>query len=232
MPRIEIVLISPLYEGNIGFAARVMKNFGFEHLVLVDPGPLGDEAMTRAAHAQDVLRNAVHCSLEEVFARSAMTIATTGEVSKSVCNAMRMPYYTPAEIRGMIGDIDGTVSVLFGRENWGLSNAEIRRSDVICTIPASTTYPILNLSHAVGILCYELAQLPRGTYPLASRDEMEYLYRHIDHFLDRIEHPPYKRENTLLMMRRIFGRARLTVREASTLHGLMRRSEWHIDDKK
>jgi tRNA/rRNA methyltransferase len=232
MPRIEIVLISPLYEGNIGFTARVMKNFGFEHLVLVDACPLGDEAMTRAAHAQDVLNNAVHCSLEEVFARSAMTIASTGEVSKSVCNAMRMPYYTPAEIRGMIGDIDGTVSLLFGRENWGLSNAEIRRSDVICTIPASPVYPILNLSHAVGILCYELAQLPRGTYPLASRDEMDYLYRHIDHFLDRIEHPPYKRENTLLMMRRIFGRARLTVREASTLHGLMRRSEWHIDDKK
>ena len=79
------------------------------------------------------------------------------------CDAYALLY--PAEIRGMIGDIDGTVSVLFGRENWGLSNAEIRRSDVICTIPASTAYPILNLSHAVGILCYELAQLPRGTYP-------------------------------------------------------------------
>lgn len=232
MPRIEIVLISPLYEGNVGFTARVMKNFGFEHLVLVDACSLGDEALTRAAHAQDVLRNAVHCSLEEVYARSSLTVTTTGEVSKSVCNAMRMPYYTPAEIRGMIGDLDGTVSILFGRENWGLSNAEIRRSDIICTIPTSNTYPILNLSHAVGILCYELARLPRGTYPLASRDEMEYLYRHIDQFLDRIEHPPYKRENTLLMMRRIFGRARLTVREASTLHGLMRRSEWHIDDKK
>jgi tRNA/rRNA methyltransferase len=232
MPRIEIVLISPIYEGNVGFTARVMKNFGFEHLVLVDACPLGDEALARAAHAQDVLRNAVHCSLVDVIARSSMTVATTGEVAKSVCHTMRMPYYTPGEIRGMIGDVDGTVSVLFGRENWGLSNAEIRRSDVICTIPTSSAYPILNLSHAVGILCHELAQLPRGTYPLASRDEMEYLYRHIDQFLDRIEHPPYKRENTLLMMRRIFGRARLTVREASTLHGLMRRSEWHIDDKK
>jgi tRNA/rRNA methyltransferase len=77
--------------------------------------------------------------------------------------------------------------------------------------------------------CYELAHLPRGEYHLASREEMEYLYRHIDAFLDAIEHPDFKRENTLLMMRRILGRAQLTAREASTIHGLLRRAEYHID---
>jgi tRNA C32,U32 (ribose-2'-O)-methylase TrmJ len=58
---------------------------------------------------------------------------------------------------------------------------------------------------------------------------MGYLYRHLDRFLDAIEHPQFKRENTMVMMRRIFGRANLTTREASTLHGLLRRTEGRID---
>ncbi len=158
-------------------------------------------------------------------------VATTGEVSKSVCTPMRMPYYTPAEVREIIADIDGSVAILFGRENWGLSNTELERANLICTIPTSEVYPILNLSHAVGILCYELAGLPRGTYLLAGPVEMESLYRHIDAFLDRIEHPDFKRENTLTLIRRVLGRTKLTTREVSTLHGLMRRAEWHLENK-
>jgi len=229
MPEIDIVLVAPLYEGNVGFAARVMKNFGFTRLVLIDPCPLGDEANARASHAQDVLKGAECCTIEDVFARSNIVIATTGEVSKSVCTPMRMPFYSPKELRERIGDVDGRISILFGRENWGLSNDEVKRSDIICTIPTDANYPILNLSHAVGIVCYELANLPRSRYALASPYEMGYLYRHIDRFLDAVEHPKFKRDNTMIMIRRILGRVNLTTREASTLHGLLRRTEWHID---
>jgi tRNA/rRNA methyltransferase len=229
MPDVRIVLVAPIYEGNVGFTARVMKNFGFSHLTLIDPCDIGEEASLRAAHAQDILRGAETCTLDEVFSQSCLTIATTGEVSKSICRSMRMPYFTPGEIREHIRDINGTVSILFGRENWGLNNDEVKRCDMICTIPTSPEYPILNLSHAVGVVCYDLAHMPRGEYLLASRTEMEYLYRHIDRFLDEIDHPPFKRENTMLMMRRIFGRTQLTAREASTIHGLLRRAEFHID---
>jgi len=228
MPEIEIVLVEPLYDGNVGFCARVMKNFGFNRLTLVSPCKLGDDAIARSAHARDVLDGARHCTLEEVFSESNITVATTGEVSKSVCHAMRMPYYEPAELREIVSDLDGRVSILFGRENWGLSNEEIKRCDIICTIPTAEEYPILNLSHAVGIVCYELANLTRGTYPLASRVEIESLYRHIDTFLDKIEHKEFKRENTMILLRRILGRTALTTREVSTLHGLLRRTEWHI----
>jgi tRNA/rRNA methyltransferase len=229
MPDIRIVLVAPIYEGNVGFTARVMKNFGFSRLTLIDPCDIGEEASLRAAHAQDVLKGAETCTLEDVFSQSCLTIATTGEVSKSICRSMRMPYFTPGEIREHIRDINGTVSILFGRENWGLNNEEVKRCDMICTIPTSPEYPILNLSHAVGVVCYDLAHMPRGEYLLASRTEMDYLYRHIDRFLDEIDHPPFKRENTMLMMRRIFGRTQLTAREASTVHGLLRRAEFHID---
>ncbi len=56
MPEIDIVLVAPIYEGNVGFCARVMKNFGFSRLVLIDPCPLGNEAKARASHAQDIPR--------------------------------------------------------------------------------------------------------------------------------------------------------------------------------
>jgi tRNA/rRNA methyltransferase len=228
MPEISVVLVEPLHEGNVGFAARAMKNFGFSDLVLVGPCPIGELARACAMHASDVLEHARTMSLEEVFSGYPLIVATTGGLSKSVCRSMRMPYYTPGEIRDQIKGITGKAAILFGRENRGLSNEEVRRCDLICTIPASPAYPILNISHAVGIVCYELAGIPRGTYRLAEREEMECLYGHLDHFLDRIGHPDFKRKNTLLMARRILGRTRLTSREVSTIHGILRRAEWHM----
>jgi TrmH family RNA methyltransferase len=229
MPEIDIVLVSPIYEGNVGFCARVMKNFGFSRLVLVDPCPLGDEAKARASHAQDVLAEAETCSIEDVFARSSIVVATTGTVSKSVCHSMRMPFYSPKELRNRVKDTGGRISILFGRENWGLNNEEVKRSDMICTIPTAEEYPILNLSHAVGVVCYELADMPLPAFRLASPEDTGYLYQHIDRYLDAIHHPRFKRENTMILIRRILGRCNLTSREVSTLHGLLRRSEWHID---
>ena len=228
MPEIDIVLVEPLHEGNVGFAARVMKNFGFSDLILVDHCPLGDLALACAMHASDVLENARILTMEEVCSEYQLIIAATGATSKSVCRSMRMPYYSPREIREQIRSINGRVAILFGRENRGLSNDEVRRCDLICTIPASPDYPILNISHAVGIVCYELANLPGGTYSLAEREEIERLYEHFDAFLDRIDHPDFKRRNTLLMARRILGRTRLTTREVTTIHGILRRAEWHM----
>ena len=232
MPSIEIVLVEPLYEGNVGFTARAMKNFGFHQLVLINPCTLGDEAKACASHAQDVLASAETLTLDEVYDRSVLTVATTGELNKSVCRSMRMPYYTPEELREIVKEVEGRISILFGRENWGLNNEEIQKCDIICTIPGSPEYPILNLSHAACVLCYALANLPRGIYPLASHQEIDPLYGHLNTFLTKIDHPDFKRENTMMLLRRILGRTQLTTREVSTLHGLLRRAEWHIDNKK
>lgn len=228
MPRIRIVLVEPLYDGNVGFAARVMKNFGFTELVLINPCALTIEAYARASHAKDVLEQAVTTTIEEIFETSNMVIATTGALSKSACHPMRMPFYSPKEIRDLIQDINGTISILFGRENWGLNNEEVRRSDVICTIPTSDIYPIVNLSHAVGIVCYELANMQKGEIAVATPEEMSHLYRHIDEYLDLVDHPSFKRESTMTLIRRILGRCNLTWREATTIHGLLRRSEWRF----
>jgi len=228
MPQVDIVLVEPLYEGNIGFAARVMKNFGFHNMVLVNPPKLTIEAEARASHAKDVLANAEYLTLDEVFERSEISVATTGGLAKSVSHPIRMPYYSPAELREMIKDVDGRISILFGRENWGLNNEEIAKCNIVCTIPTDEEYPIMNISHAIGVVCYELAHLPRGEYWLASHEDMEALYEHIGRFLEGIEHPIEKREATLLLAKRVFGRTRLTAREVSTMHGILRRAERKI----
>ncbi|MEN6516845.1 MAG: RNA methyltransferase [Methanospirillum sp.] len=229
MPEVQVVLVNPLYEGNVGSTARVMKNFGWTRLALVEPCRLGNEAKAMASHAQDVLGGARTVTLDDVVAESALVVATTGEVSLSVCSPVRMPYFSPAELRGLIADVEGTVSVLFGREDRGFTNEELARAGVICTIPTSPIYPILNLSHAVGIVCYELAGLEPGTYALASPFEMECLYDHMAEFLERVDQPEHKRPVTLLLARRVLSRAKLTIREASTIHGLLRRTERLLD---
>jgi len=229
MPDLEFVLVEPLYEGNIGFAARVIRNFGFDNLTLINPPELTVEARARASHAFDTLANARVCSsVEEVIETSNLVVATTGALSLSVTTAMRMPYYTPRELATMLEGTEGRISILFGRENWGLSNEEVEKADIICTIPTDPGYPIVNISHAVGIVAYECANIPRGEYPLASRIELDSLYDHFSRFLDNIDHPNYKRNNTLTMIRRIFSRTMLTTREVTTLHGLMRRAEYHL----
>ncbi|MDV0443411.1 RNA methyltransferase [Methanorbis rubei] len=228
MPQVDIVLVEPLYEGNIGFAARVMKNFGFHNMVLVNPPKMTMEATARASHAKDVLESAEVLTLEEVFHRSDLAVATTGGLAKSVSHPMRMPYYSPSELREMIKNVDGRISILFGRENWGLNNEEIARCDIVATIPTSAEYPVMNISHAIGVICYELAHLPRGEYLLANKVEMDALYAHFARFLEGISHPIEKRETTLLLAKRVLGRTNLTVREASTIHGVLRRTEWHL----
>ena len=228
MPEIQVVLVNPLYEGNVGSVARVMKNFGHTRLALVDACPLRNEARAMASHAQDVLEEARSVTLDQVVEESALVVATTGELAMSVCSPTRMPYFSPRELRGMVAEVEGTVSILFGRENWGLSNQELARAGIICTIPTSPIYPILNLSHAAGIVCYELAGLERGTYALASPFEMESLYAHFDRFLDQVDHPPHKRDITLLLARRLLSRAMPTIREASTIHGILRRTEQRL----
>jgi tRNA C32,U32 (ribose-2'-O)-methylase TrmJ len=94
MPHIQIVLVEPLYEGNVGFTARVMKNFGFTDLILINPCTIGNEGKARASHADDVLMQARIMTLDEVCASSHRIVATTGTLSHSACHPIRMPYYS------------------------------------------------------------------------------------------------------------------------------------------
>jgi tRNA/rRNA methyltransferase len=200
-----------------------MKNFGFNDLWLVRPCPLGDFAKAMASHARDVLEEVITVStLEEALQGCDLVVGTTGKPGESMRQHIRVPFFTPSELRTMLEDKSGRVAILFGREDHGLSAEELSRCDVVINIPASDEYPILNISHAVAIVLYEIAGIEGGDFPLPSGEMLELLYRHFESLLAEVNHPEHKRDKTLLMFRRIIGRAMLTNREYFSLMGVLR----------
>lgn len=227
--KLRIILVEPASEGNVGSVCRAMKNFGQTDLYLVRPCKTGDFARAMASHAQDLLDRAVIVdSLAEALNGVNIVVGTTGKPGSSFREHNRMPYFGPSELRAMLEDKEGLVAIVFGREDHGLNNEEIARSDIILTIPASDEYPVLNLSHAVAVVLYELSELEGGTFLLASGELTEVLYHHFEHLLESVNYSDHKRGKTLLMIRRILGRAMLTNREYYTLMGVMREIELAI----
>lgn len=227
--KIRIVLVEPKYEGNIGSVARAMKNFGFKELILVKPPPLGDFCRAMASHAADVLDNCKTVdSFEDAVNNSNIIIGTTGITGKTEDEHIRMPFFTPKELSEKLHGKRGSISLVFGREDIGLSNEEIKKCDMIVSVPTCIEYPVMNLSHAVAIILYELSDAPSGKIELAKHVDLERLYEHCQSILNQIDYPKHKRNKTFLMLRRIFGRAMLTGREVQTFRGILRKIEFHV----
>ena len=229
---VRVILVEPKNEENIGAVARVTKNFGFSDLYLVNPPNIGKKAFSVASHASDVLSACkIVNSMEEAIADSAIVAGTTSKPGISVNKHLRMPFFSPQELKKKVEDKRGIVSLLFGREDVGLLNEELMLCEIVVCIPTSPGYPVMNLSHAVAVVLYELRDVGAvsgavsGVLPLACLEDKERLFAHIRTFMDEIEYRDYKKEKTALMLRRILGRAELTAREVRTLRGILRKAE-------
>ncbi|TLZ46194.1 MAG: RNA methyltransferase [Methanobacteriota archaeon] len=209
VPSIRIVLVEPKNEGNVGAVARSMKNFGAEELVLVKPCPLGAEARQRAMKGSEILAAARTVGdFESAFEEADFLVGTSGVDTPSEKRFARIAM-TPRECASRISKLDGRVALVFGREDFGLLDEELRRCDMLVTIPASSDYPILNLSHAATILLYELfaaKALQRGMRN-ASGLEKEKLHEAFKALLVKTNYPAHKRARTQVMFRRLLGRA-------------------------
>ncbi|MDG6243495.1 MAG: RNA methyltransferase [Methanolobus sp.] len=225
---IRIVLVEPLYQGNVGSVARAMKNFDFSDLVLVNPCKLEGEARAMSSHARDILENAkIVSTLEEAIDDRSILIGTTGIAGSRYDFHLRVPGYSPAEVKERLTGRDGKVAILFGREDNGFTKEELKKCDMIMTIPTSEIYPVMNLSHAVAVILYEFSDLTGGDAPLADALDMRVFYEHLEELLDDIDYPEHKKEKTKLMLKRIFGRSCLLSREVHTLHGILNRAQRH-----
>lgn len=228
---VRTILVEPRSEENIGAVARVIKNFGFSDLYLLNPPEIGKKAFSVASHAYDVLSGCtIVNSLEEAIDNSALVAGTTSKPGISANKHLRMPFFSPRELKKKIEDKCGILSLLVGREDRGLSNEELMRCDVVVCIPTSPEYPVMNLSHAVAVVLYELSEVETasGGLPLARVEDKERLFAHVRTFLDEIGYREHKKEKTMLMLRRILGRAELTAGEVQTLRGILRKAEWKI----
>ncbi len=226
----RVVLVEPLYSGNVGSVARVMKNFGFSELVLLNPCELDMSARLMSVHAYDIIENArIEFSFKDALSGSNISVGMTGLHGKTDNKHFRMPAYNPRQLKDKLAGKGGVVSLLFGREDAGLSNDELVMCDIIVNISTSPEYPSMNLSHAVAVVLYELSDIEGGNRYLADHFDIQLLYEHIDEVLDDIEYKEHKEDKTKLMLQRILGRAELTGREVQTLRGILRRIQWKLN---
>ena len=223
-----IILVEPKYAGNAGSVARVMKNFGFKNLVMVNPSFSidDDECRKYAVHAQDVIENAIIISsFEEANEMVDYMVGTTSIESRNDRHHLRKALMAE-EFAHKIHKMDGKVGICFGREDYGLLNEEIEKCDLLVKIPTSDIYPSMNLSHAVAIVLYEIYSQKYEAKEVipASRMEKEKMYEFFDQLLDAIKYPEYKKEKTRILFRRVMGRSMLSKWEYHTLMGVFKKA--------
>ena len=150
-----IVLVNPEHDGNIGAVARSMLNFGITDLRVVGrSGEWSEEARNRAKNAQVVLDSAkLVNSFTDATSDCSVIIGTSGKREDGDKTAMRH-FLLPEELPERLSGTEGRVAMVFGPEGKGLLNEELRMCDLLVTIPTWEGYPILNLSHAVSIICF------------------------------------------------------------------------------
>ena len=149
-----IILVRPQLSENIGMTARAMDNFGFAKLSIINPrdGWPSKKAESSAKHADKIIRKAkIYNSLDDAISNYDLVIATSNRqrfLTKKTYNNFNL-------LMKKIRDFKN-IAILFGPENSGLSNQDIRLANLIFTIPTDNLNKSLNLSHAVSIMSYEL----------------------------------------------------------------------------
>jgi tRNA (cytidine32/uridine32-2'-O)-methyltransferase len=239
---IKIVLVNTSHPGNIGAAARAMKNMSLDQLTLVAPEefPSG-VAVGRAASAVDILEKAtVVSSLQEAIADCSLVVGTSAR-SRSI----PWPMLNPRECGDKIvaEAQQHKVALVFGREDSGLNNDELQLCHFHVQIPANENYSSLNLAAAVMVLSYEIysAHLDRSANPadeqswdqeLSTAAQMEHFYQHLEDVLVALDF--HDRDNPRQLMqrlRRLYGRIRIDAMEMNILRGILTHIQQRIRPK-
>ncbi len=226
---LRIVLLETSHAGNIGAAARAMHNMGLDDLWLVAPKSFpDDEATARASGAHELLAAAtVVADLDQALMGCGLVVAVSAR-QRSLAWPCQTPREAAAEIVARTANT--TVALLFGREKYGLTNAELERCHLLISIPANPDYSSLNLAMAVQVLAYEI-RLARGQTslppasadpPPAAAEDMQRFYRHLEEvllangFLD-----PDNPRHLMRRLRRLFNRAVPDANEINILRGIL-----------
>lgn len=235
---VKIILVEPAGPLNVGSVARVMKNFGLNQLVLVNPqcDRFGDEAKLMAVRARDILETAVVVdTLPQALQGCRHAIATTG-----TDHDLNVPLESPrTALPWLLQTVGQPAALIFGREDRGLTNQELNYAQRFVRIPSSNEYTSLNLASAVGVCCYELAQSvntdPQHTFPeteLAPLDVVESYYQQLESLLLDIGFLyPHTASSRMEKFRQLYNRAQLRTQELSMLRGILRQLRWSLRNK-
>ena len=228
--RIAFVLVEPTEPGNIGAAARAVKNMGFRRLELVNPsGHLSLQARAMACGAKDVLERApVHDSFEEAISGASLVVGTTRR------RGWRRGLFLPLEdgadriVRAASGN---KVAILFGNEHNGLTNRELASCAFLLTIPTDPAAPSLNLAQSVLLTAYALSRLPPpGPIPeFVTQAEIRILLKKLRATIKALDYAARGdrdlEADILRNIRQVIGRAGLTTWEYNMILGLCSQAE-------
>lgn len=233
LDNIRIVLVGTTHPGNIGAAARAMKTMALRCLRLVEPVVFPSaEASARASGADDLLAAAeVYRDLDAAVGDCAVVMGASARP-----RALPWPGLEPREAAAALVERaqEAPVAVLFGRENSGLNNRELQRCSRLIHIPANPGYSSLNLGAAVQVMAYELMMAARQSSPvgvardspLASEEERQGFYRHLEETLLRIGYlDPAAPKQLMRRLHRLFNRVDLEQNEINILRGILKAAQ-------
>lgn len=247
LANIRIVLVEPAGALNVGSIARIMKNMGLSKLVLVNPrcDRNSDEARQMAVHAVDVLETAqIVDSLPVALTGCQRAIATTVR-SRSVPIKLESPKIVLPWL--LTSDVES--ALLFGAEDRGLSNEELKYAQRFICIESNPDYPSLNLAQAVAVCVYDLYQswLSHGASPpisvaapsaIASPSHnapievLEGYYQDLEAMLLEIGYLyPHTAPVKMEKFRRLYNKANLQPEEVAMLRGILRQIRWAIQNQ-
>lgn len=233
--KVRVVLVEPQEAGNVGAAARAMKNFGFTDLWIVGAkSPREDDVSTWwAVGAIDIVENAKRvATLDEALVDCHLTVATTAAARDRKVYDQLDPAAVARLAFESLGD-DHRIAIVFGRETYGLSAREILLCQRTASIPTWPEFPTMNLAMSVGVFCYELG---KGLRPAPAEPDpvphqlVSELNRGARELFDRIQFWGEKSPDRLCAeLQAMTARAQLTTREASLLLALVRALRRHIE---
>ncbi|MEM0240076.1 MAG: RNA methyltransferase [Candidatus Nezhaarchaeales archaeon] len=224
MPHFRVVLVEPLYEINIGLTCRVMKNFGFKDLCIVRPRtPISDVSRRYAVKASDVLDSALIVnSLKEAIEGFDLKVGTTGKLAgpRNVLRSVVPPWHLHELMK-----YEGKVALIFGREDIGLTNEELSLCDLVVHIPTSDEYPVMNVTHAIAVVLYELSKTihVKRKLKLASTRLKEVALRYFTDILELVGFPEEKRSKAQLVFKRILGKSFISQKEVYVMLAFLRK---------
>jgi len=231
--QVRIILVDTSHAGNIGAAARAMKNMGLIRLYLVTPKQFPHaDATARASGADDVLAQATVCAtLDEALVGCSLVMGASARL-RNLSVPQLDARQCATKVLSEITETGIECALVFGRENSGLTNDELGRCHHLVHIPTNPEYSSLNLAAAVQVLSYELrvAMLSEqtgvasdvDTEPLASADDMARFYVHLQQTLETIGFLDPKNPRIMMQrLRRLFNRARPDAVEMNILRGIL-----------
>ncbi len=234
LQNIHIVLVEPQIPENIGSVARAMNNMGLKHLVLVNPKNCDLTRVLKTATGPSIEiieQMEVHDDLLEAIGRFNYIAGTTARTG-----SLRPALTEPRTLAQQLIPVTqlNQAAILFGPEDRGLSNAELKYCHTITTIPTAQ-FTSLNLAQAVMIICYELFMATRDvageSIPrMANKFELEGMYDHMKQVLMKIGFiDPQNPEHWMLNIRRFLSRIPLRARDVRIIRGICRQIDWYTE---